>query len=75
MQDRPGQIQYVHRMQALVGTIGWINNLSAAKALKYPVSGAFDPATLAGVKAVQHFFGLVQDGIVGPNTWRKLIGA
>ena len=36
------------------------------------VSGTFDAATLAGVKAFQAKNGLAADGIVGPMTWAKL---
>lgn len=33
------------------------------------VNGTFDPATTAAVKAIQTYFGLTVDGVVGPNTF------
>jgi peptidoglycan hydrolase-like protein with peptidoglycan-binding domain len=33
------------------------------------VDGRFGSATVAGTKAIQGFFGLGKDGVVGPNTW------
>jgi peptidoglycan hydrolase-like protein with peptidoglycan-binding domain len=35
-------------------------------------TGTFDTATSAAVRRVQAFFGLTQDGIVGPATWSAL---
>lgn len=63
----------VHRVQNDVAGIGRWNSLGAITAIKD--DGVFGPATTAGVKAVQAFFGLAQDGIVGQATWTKLIGA
>jgi peptidoglycan hydrolase-like protein with peptidoglycan-binding domain len=37
-----------------------------------PVTGVFDAATEKAVRAFQKVFGLVQDGLVGPNTWYKI---
>lgn len=37
-----------------------------------PIDGIFGPKTEAAVKAFQKKYGLVVDGIVGPQTWRKL---
>jgi peptidoglycan hydrolase-like protein with peptidoglycan-binding domain len=70
--DRAGTIQYVHRAQALVAVIGQINNVGPAKAV--PLNGNFDATTKAGVVAIQGFFNLTRDGVVGPNTWKRLIG-
>lgn len=36
--------------------------------------GSFGSGTLSGVKAFQRAMGLKDDGIVGRNTWRKLLG-
>jgi hypothetical protein len=33
------------------------------------INGKFDANTVAGTKAIQGFFGLTKDGIVGVNTW------
>jgi peptidoglycan hydrolase-like protein with peptidoglycan-binding domain len=35
--------------------------------------GKFGPNTEAGVKKYQKAHGLVVDGIIGPNTWRKIV--
>jgi peptidoglycan hydrolase-like protein with peptidoglycan-binding domain len=69
--DTAGEIQYVHRAQALVKVIGQINALPAAASIA--TDGVYGPATIAGVKAVQGFFGLSQDGITGQNTWHALV--
>jgi hypothetical protein len=74
--DTAGHVFYVHRMKALVKVIGQVNGRKQAAAL--PTDGNFDAATTAGVKDIQAFFGFTGpavDGVVGPNTWRKLIGA
>jgi peptidoglycan hydrolase-like protein with peptidoglycan-binding domain len=63
----------VHRVQNDVAGIGRWNNLGPVTAVKD--DGDYGPATVAGVKAVQKFFGLAQDGTVGQATWTKLIGA
>lgn len=70
-QDHPGQVQYVHRIQALVKVIGDINHLPQASAVK--ADGTFGQATWTGVLQVQGFFGLSQDGICGKQTWLALI--
>ena len=41
---------------------------------KYGADGSFGSGTLSGVKAFQRAMGLKDDGIVGRNTWRKLLG-
>jgi peptidoglycan hydrolase-like protein with peptidoglycan-binding domain len=70
-QDRPGRVFFVTRVQALANVIGTVNNLPPASNLAE--NGTFGPATTAAVKAVQAFFGIAQDGIVGPQTWSVLV--
>ena len=70
-QDRPGQVFFVRRVQALANVIGTVNNLPPASNLAE--DGVFGPATTAAVKAVQQMFGIAQDGIVGPQTWSVLV--
>lgn len=69
--DVAGQIQYVHRAQALVKVIGQINSLGSAAGIA--TDGIYGPGTIAGVKQVQGFFGLSQDGITGQATWHALV--
>jgi len=69
--DVSGQPLAVHRVQLLVGGIGKWNNLGAVTQIAQ--DGSFGPATTAGVKKVQQFFGLTQDGIVGPASWSALV--
>ena len=37
------------------------------------VDGIFGPKTEASVKAFQNIFGLIEDGIVGPATWYRIV--
>lgn len=71
--DHPGGSLLVHRIQVLVNGIGDWNGLGAAT--QVTADGVYGPATIAGVKRIQAFFGLPQDGICGQDTWTKLIGA
>jgi peptidoglycan hydrolase-like protein with peptidoglycan-binding domain len=68
--DHSGQVQFVHRMQALVAVISTINTIPAGR---ITADGAFGLSTKAGLEAVQHFFGITEDGICGPETWAKLV--
>lgn len=70
MSDPVNGMNFVRRAQLVVNGIGLWNGLDAAATA--PVSGTFDAATTAAVKAVQQMFGLPQDGVVGPDTWTKL---
>ncbi|MCE4024971.1 peptidoglycan-binding protein [Microbacterium sp. Au-Mic1] len=47
--------------------------LLSAQGHAVPITGSFDGATTAAVKAVQAAAGLVQDGVVGIRTWRHLV--
>lgn len=67
-----GGMLLVHRIQNDVAGIGRWNQLGTVTALKD--DGVWGPATTAGVKAIQRFFHLADDGVVGPDTWKKLIG-
>ena len=69
--DKPGQVFFVHRLQALLACYGQINHILAAGC--QPVSGTFDAPTAVAVKAVQASKKLTADGIVGPATWGVLI--
>ncbi len=69
--DKAGSVQMVHRLQALVKVIGDINKIPAASAVA--ATGTFDRTTWLGVLALQRFFGLAQDGQVGPATWGALV--
>ena len=71
-QDHPGAVQFVRRVQALVACIGAANEFGPVAELKQ--DGNFGAATEAGVKRVQEFFGLTQDGAVGKDTWSVLVG-
>lgn len=70
-QDTPGHVYFVTRIQALVEAIGAINSLGTVCQLTQ--DGDFGPGTTAGVTRIQQFFGLTQDGIVGPHTWSCLV--
>lgn len=70
-QDHAGSVAFVRRIQALVKVVGDVNKLPAASAVA--ANGKYDQKTHAGVLVVQKFFGLSQDGVVGPATWAALV--
>jgi len=63
----------VHRMQTLVEAIVRWNDLGSVSAVAQ--DGDFGPATEAGLKRVQQFFGLRQSGITDEYPWKKMLGA
>lgn len=69
--DAAGQVPLVHLAQLLVAGRGAWYHLGAVTALTQ--DGDYGPKTAAGVKAVQHHYGLTADGVVGPKTWSALI--
>ena len=69
--DKPGEVSFVHRMQALVKVVGEITDL--ADAACQVTNGTFDAATKVAVQQVQANRGLAQDGICGPQTWSVLV--
>lgn len=69
--DPVGGMLMVRRVQVLTAGIGAWNKLGAVT--QVPADGVFSPATAAAVKAVQKFFGITADGIVGNATWTALV--
>jgi peptidoglycan hydrolase-like protein with peptidoglycan-binding domain len=69
--DAPGEPPAVHLVQLLVAGRGAWNHLGPVTQLRQ--DGDFGLKTEAGVKEVQKFYGLAQDGIVGPKTLEALI--
>ena len=69
--DKPGEVSFVHRLQALVACFGRLNNIAPAACVLQ--TGTFDAATMAAVKAIQASRKLTVDGAVGEFTWSVLI--
>lgn len=75
----PGPITLSHCPLVKIGARGNIVKWIQAR-LSYlgfncgTADGILGPKTLAAIKALQAKFGLVVDGIIGQNTWRKLLG-
>ena len=70
-EDKAGEVFFVHRAQALVHLYGQITGL--ADAASQMVTGNYESATAACVRAVQGHVGITADGIVGPQTWSVLV--
>jgi murein L,D-transpeptidase YcbB/YkuD len=49
------------------------NALNSKYGYKLAIDGSFGPATDAAVRNLQKSFGLAVDGVVGKNTWGKLV--
>jgi len=70
-EDKAGEVFFVHRAQALVHLYGQITGL--ADAASQMVTGNYESATAACVRAVQGHVGITADGVVGPQTWSVLV--
>ena len=70
-EDKAGEVFYVHRLQALVHLYGQITGL--ADAVCQMVTGNYDAATAACVRAVQGHARITPDGVAGKDTWSVLI--
>ena len=70
-EDKAGEVFFVHRLQALVHLYGQITGL--ADAVCQMVTGNYDAATAACVRAMQGHARITADGIAGPQTWSVLI--
>jgi GH25 family lysozyme M1 (1,4-beta-N-acetylmuramidase) len=71
MRDPVGGVNLIGRVQVLAAYIGAKNDLGAVTQIE--ASGEFGASTAAAIRAVQGFFGLARDGVVGPLTWQKLV--
>lgn len=64
---------------ALLNTVryGETNNIvrGVQARLSIAVDGSFGSGTLSAVKSYQSSNGLTADGVVGPNTWARMVGA
>jgi len=67
--DQAGQVWQVHFLQDVLNERGQYHGWS----VPLTVDGAFGPATDAVVRQAQTFYGLSVDGIVGADTWTKLV--
>lgn len=69
----PAQSQQpVLRYGARGAVVSQLQSALTQHGIAVPVVGSFGPVTLAAVKSLQARYGLVVDGVVGPNTWRAL---
>lgn len=60
----PTKVQYIKRLQAYLTQMTYLDG---------KIDGIFGPATLEAVKTMQGDYSLVQDGIVGPKSWQKIL--
>lgn len=51
-----------------------VQGLLLSHGLTLQITGGFEAETDSCVKAFQHMVGLNSEGVVGPKTWRALIG-
>jgi peptidoglycan hydrolase-like protein with peptidoglycan-binding domain len=65
--DKPGQVRYVARAQAL---LKYVKDLDIGK---QGVDGVYGPGTAQAVDHVKHEHGLPVDGICGPEVWSLLV--
>jgi peptidoglycan hydrolase-like protein with peptidoglycan-binding domain len=71
--DKPGEVYFVSRMQALVKVVGLLAGNDLTNAACQEMTGTFDAATAAAVRQVQEDRKITADGEVGPVTWSVLI--
>ncbi|MEB3299327.1 MAG: peptidoglycan-binding domain-containing protein [Candidatus Sericytochromatia bacterium] len=69
---KPGDVRPVLLEGSSGPTVRALQNRLNVLGAKLDVDGIFGPATAAAVKLFQKVVGLVQDAIVGPDTWAAL---
>jgi len=62
-----------HTLATIVAQ-GMLWDLDYLQGIDSPVDGVFGSQTKAAVMIFQHDNSLDEDGIIGPETWRTLIG-
>ncbi len=72
-QQTPNPWPVVKAHQGEANDIRAVQYLLNARGYGLAVDGDFGPATTAAVKRFQALRGLAADGVVGPNTWSRLI--
>ncbi len=55
-------------------SVKWLQSLLNGRGAALSTDGAFGPATKTAVASLQETAGLRSDGIVGPESWRELLG-
>lgn len=66
-------LQVISRNEADMWAVRVIQGLLVAGGIPVAVDGDFGPATEAAVRSYQRAHGLSQDGVVGPNTYGRLL--